>query len=151
RRLNEALRGQVDDVVRSGVLEDCPDREKISQVRLDERHAVTERLDVLHFAPPPNRSEHFGAAVEGILGEVTAHEPRDPRDQNAHPDHSTTLPATRLPYACLEARAARLPAEPGRRAAGARRRHTTTDRRRFVPRASALGPRHGGGRRRAPT
>src|SRR5262249_32519680 len=91
RRVNEALRRQMDDVVRPCLLEHHPDRKHVAKIRLDEHHAVAQRLAVLPPAPPPNRSEHLGATLNGVLSKVTAHESGDAGDQNPHRGNTTAF------------------------------------------------------------
>src|SRR5262249_22200378 len=45
-------------------------------------------VDVLVTAARTHGADDLDAALERVLGEVAAHEPRDARDQDAHPMHS---------------------------------------------------------------
>src|SRR2546422_6176223 len=131
-RADERLRGEMNDAIGMRALDEIARRREIAQLRLDEGDALAEVLDVLGVAAPAQGAHHLGPATERELREMTADEPRDPRDQDPHPSHTTTAPAPprRCPRPsspsagrrtrCARACAARPPARraPGRRPAG---------------------------------
>src|SRR5439155_26447065 len=113
RRHHEALRREVDDVVGPRLLEEGAHREEIAQIGLEQADPVAQVLDVLRLAPPAERADHLGALGERILGEVTADEARDARDEDAHPDHTTTGGRARLASGGARGRHARYQAGRG--------------------------------------
>src|SRR4029453_17526473 len=90
--LHEALRRQVNDVVRPRLLEERAHREEIAQVALDQVDPLAQVLDVLGLAPPAQRADHVGPALERELAEMAAHETGDSNDQNAQEPYRTPLP-----------------------------------------------------------
>src|SRR5262249_42073697 len=58
------------------------------QLALQQTHARPDLVDVLVTAARTHGADDLDAALERVLGEVAADEPRDARDQDAHPMHS---------------------------------------------------------------
>src|SRR5438093_1286928 len=83
---------EVEDVVGRRALHQLAGGRHVAQVRLDQREAVAQMLDVLGVTAPAKSAHHLRVPAQRELREMAAHEPRDPGDQDSHRNHTTTGP-----------------------------------------------------------